>query len=83
MTAAAKPLAEITAEAIRLLCREIGPVNTEADALGSGRPWTTLRDLCSANCENLVSCGDTFAGKGKPRRRACRHARSVIVPTSG
>ena len=28
MTAAAKPLAEITAEAIRVLCREIGPVNT-------------------------------------------------------
>jgi hypothetical protein len=28
MTASAKPLAEITAEAIRVLCREIGPVNT-------------------------------------------------------
>jgi hypothetical protein len=28
MTAAAKPLAEITAKAIRVLCREIGPVNT-------------------------------------------------------
>ena len=28
MTAAAKPLAEVTAEAIRVLCREIGPVNT-------------------------------------------------------
>ena len=28
MTAATKPLAEITAQAIRVLCREIGPANT-------------------------------------------------------
>jgi len=28
MTTASKPLAEITAEAIRVLCREIGAVNT-------------------------------------------------------
>jgi len=28
MTARAKPLAEITADAIRVLCREIGPANT-------------------------------------------------------
>jgi hypothetical protein len=80
MTASAKPLAEITAEAIRVLCREIGPVNTarflNQFSAGLGN-YTQERDkvLGNPSVDDLLAeirarkkNGPTKAARKSPRR---------------
>lgn len=71
MTAASKPLSEITSQAIRVLCREIGAVNTarflNQFSTGSG-DYTKDRDawIGDPTVEELLS--EMKQAKAKPHK---------------
>jgi hypothetical protein len=74
------PVAEITTTAIRVLCREIGPVNTarflNQFSTGSG-DYTAERDAVLGNptVEELLAELKETRPKGKPSRKPRRKKR--------